>query len=215
MYIETLYSNNLYLSNNMEANKDDPQRENSNQSQNTQRPTQGFQRPKLSGQQQEKTNLTSYSFARNKDEPASGDSITTPPLASDDQTHQNYMPMPPQMAGMPPSGYGQMPPHMMNYAQPAPSYGPMYPHPMKGGKAVLTSASPNHPMIPFHDIQFMHDASGNNTPTCQVDPSPTAETLIPGFLKDEFTNSQVPVPPGKPVPVQTQRKQFTIIQPNN
>ena len=149
-------------------------------------------KPKVPTQQQEKTSLTSYSFARNKEEPNSGDSVTTPPPSNQSKTPPNYIPVPPHMAQVPPSQFNQIPPQMMmNYTSPSPTYPPMYPPQMKGAKPVIQSNSPNHPMIPFQDMQYMQDGSGNNTPMGQVDPSPTAETLIPVFLQDEIDHKLV------------------------
>lgn len=139
----------------------------------------------------EKANLTSYSFVRNNEEPNSANSPSSPPPLKENPAQSNFMHINPQLTQMPQPGYGQMPPQMMmNFAAPSPQYPPMYGQPMKGPEPILTSTSPSDPRIVFHDMQFMHDNSANNTPCSQVDPSPTAETLIPGFLKDEIDNSE-------------------------
>ena len=39
-----------------------------------------------------------------------------------------------------------------------------------------------------------NDSAGNTPLSQQIDPSPTAERLLPGFLKDEI-NNKVPVDP--------------------
>jgi len=144
---------------------------------------------------QEKTSLTSYSFARHNEEPNSASSPTSPPPLKDQPGQQNFVQLHPQMVQHPPGQYSQMPPGMMiNYGnQQMGHLSGVYP-PLNGPKPVLTSSSPTDPRLVFNDMQFMVDSSPANTPGSQIDPSPTAEALIPGFLKDEIDNKNYSFP---------------------
>lgn len=155
------------------------------------------QRAKLPTQDQGKRNMTSYSFARNTEEPNSASSPTTPPIPKESSTQQTYSQSYLAMPQFSQGGFNQIPPQMMmNFTSPAPMYPPgmFQPGASQGPKPVLTSPSPTNPRIIFQDMQFMQDVSAGNTPCSQIDPSPTAETLIPGFLKDEIDNKTYTFP---------------------
>lgn len=144
---------------------------------------------------QEKTSLTSYSFARHNEEPNSASSPSSPPALKEQIDQQKFIHLYPQITQPPPGQFGQMPPMvMMNYgSQGLHNPSGIYPS-LNGPKPVLTSPSPTDPRLVFNDMQFLYDSSAGNTPCSQIDPSPTAETLIPGFLKDEIDNKTYSFP---------------------
>lgn len=171
----------------MESNKD------------TNKPNQEKGMPSTTGQKQkvstphtEKANLTSYSFVRSPEDAETSNSPSSPQIPSG--KHQpKYTQMPLQMMQVPAGQYPQNFPGMIpNYMNPS----PVYPPGMFGGvgpKPILTSPSPTDPRIAFQDIPYQ-EASAGNTPQSQIDPSPTAENLIPGILRDEIDNKTYTFP---------------------
>jgi hypothetical protein len=150
------------------------------------------QKMKSNNPNQEKANMTTYSFVRNTENSQQMNASSSPP-AFQENSQQNFTQIHPQMVQMPQGQYNQMIPGMSpNFINTT----PVYPPGMYGGgmQSLLSSASPTDPRITFQDIPYTHDNSANNTPLSQVDPSPTAETLIPGILRDEMDNKTYTFP---------------------
>lgn len=92
---------------------------------------------------------------------------------------------------MPPN-YAQYPNQMpMNYPQTAGFSGGAYPpSQMQEEKAGAQAPSPKDPRLFFSDSQFAGENSSGNIPQTQIDPSPTAEKLLPGFITEESAQEE-------------------------
>ena len=109
-------------------------------------------------------------------------SSNSPPLAQETGSFEQV----PQMNQMMPPNYNQYHPQAMNYQPPSGYPREMYGYEHPGeAKGVVQGQSPKDGSIFFSDPQYHGDNTGGNTPHSQIDPSPTAEKLIPGFINDE------------------------------
>ena len=150
----------------------------------------------LSGGPEKKT-LTSYSFVRNNETPREEGSNNSPPCI-EDEAIKNFMSVP----------QPQFPPQYdwvgTNFVLKFPSPPPVFPtqmYPQHHINPMYQSTSPNNLRIAFQDMQYCIDPSPTNTGHSQIDPSPTAENLIPSFIKDDIdSKASIPL---KKIEVQT------------
>lgn len=131
----------------------------------------------------EKKGLTSYSFVRNNETPQEERSNTAT-LISDDSS-SGFIGHPSSQFANQYDRVGSN--YMLNFQSP-PTVFPsqMYPPQMSPVNPMYQSPSPNNLRIAFQDFQYGVDPSPTNAGYSQIDPSPTAETLIPSFIKDEI-----------------------------
>lgn len=154
----------------------------------------------------EKKNLTSYSFVRNNETPQEEGSNSSSILKDDPSAG---------FIGHPSSQFTN---HydrggsnfVLNFSSPPPVFQPqMFPPQLSAVNPMYQSPSPNNLRIAFQDFQYGVDPSPTNTGHSYVDPSPTAETLIPSFIKDEIDNKvSNPVLKAREVPAQGNYNQF-------
>jgi hypothetical protein len=160
-------------------------------------PDQNNQNLKINNPQIEQRNMTSYSFVRNNEDSDRVSLPSTPPIGHERPSGQNYIQTPSQVNQVSQAQYGQMPPQMpMGYGNQSQGYpNMMYAPPVKTTSPIIGVRPPGDLRIAFQDnIPLYNDTSNGGTPCSQVDPSPTAENMIPGFLKDEIGNKTYILP---------------------
>ena len=111
---------------------------------------------------------------------------SSPPLGQENSSFEPPMQQN-QMNQMVPPNFNQFQPQMMNYPQPPGYSGEMYGANQMNERKGAPSQPAKDSKLFFSESQFLSDGSSGNIPHAQIDPSPTAEKLVPGFINEDHT----------------------------